>query len=185
MQEHIGKELSFDNIQEKSEPKGDYAGCSVIFLDVDGVLNCMATKDRIVGFAGLDDEKILILKKMADFLDAYIILSSSWKSRWSKDDKSQQDIFGNTLDMRLANYGLVIMDRTYDNGWERGRGIVNWLEEHGPVRRFVILDDEEFDFEVMNLSGHWIRSTFYDPLGGIGENHLEYLKQNIERFSCP
>ena len=68
----------------------------VIFLDVDGVLNCQKTEAKCRGFIGVDSKKVKLLKKIVDATDAKIVLSSSWKIGWWKYHKEEQDPEGYT-----------------------------------------------------------------------------------------
>ena len=53
---------------------------NVVFLDIDGVLNDDNTTEKTPqGFIGIDDEKVIFLKKICDKLKATIVLSSDWR----------------------------------------------------------------------------------------------------------
>ena len=163
-----------------------YKHKAIIFLDVDGVLNNMTTVDTIKGFVGIDSRNVEVLKQLVEMFEAEIVLSSSWKTGWSKN-KEEQDEFANRLDDVLAEYGLSIIDKTYEkNIFRRGEGIRNWLAEHGPVENYIILDDDSFDFKEQGISRHWVQTSSYsgNPFGGLGERHIRYIKKNINRFSC-
>ncbi len=180
---HHGKAISSGAFPAETEEYiGDFSGHTIVFLDVDGVLNNSTTRDRVCHMVGLDDRKIAILKEIVDFLNADIILSSSWKENWHKTLKAAQDEFADALDERLAAFGLRIADRTYDSGFDRGKGILEWIRIHGPLRRYVILDDERFDFRELKIGRHWIQTSWYGPGGGIGENHLRYIRKHLGQF---
>ena len=51
----------------------------IIFLDVDGVLNCATTKERVRDLLFVEDRKIQLLKELVDETGATIILSSTWR----------------------------------------------------------------------------------------------------------
>ena len=61
----------------------------VVFLDVDGVLNCKNTKEVIwrdngkQGFHGVEDGKTELLAEIVKTTDAVIVLSSTWRDRKS------------------------------------------------------------------------------------------------------
>ena len=180
---HHGKKITTsEKTAPLSGPLSDYAGHSVIFLDVDGVLNCIATRDRICHMIGLDDDKIDILKQLTELLDADIILSSSWKDAWFREEKDRQDEFANALDERLAAHGLTIRDKTDDQGYDRGAGILEWIRVHGPLKRYVILDDEGFDFKKAGIARHWVRTSWSDPQGGLGVRHLQYIRKHSSLY---
>ena len=62
-------------------------GPKVIFLDVDGVLNCHSTKDKCGDYIGIDDKKVALLKEIVDATGAIIILVSSWKEWWTNNPR--------------------------------------------------------------------------------------------------
>lgn len=145
----------------------------IIFLDIDGVLNCQSSKSRCGGFIGVDNAKIKQLRRIVDATNAKIVLSSSWKHRWFRINKEDQDREANYLDRHLRDEGLFILDKTEDrNGSSfRGDGIKQWLQAlpDGAVENFVILDDEVFDFAVEGLLPHLVQSSFYAQDGGLTE----------------
>lgn len=142
-----------------------------VFLDVDGVLNSIDSEDHIDGFIGLDYSGIKLLKEIVDATGAEIVLVSTWKLAWRKDNKSRQDSLAAYLDQRLAEEGLVITDKTGGGIAERGHGIVEWLSEH-PTESWIVLDDEIFeDYEECGIMPHLVKTSFYD--GGLKEKHVE------------
>ena len=186
MSEHVGRALS-QNAEPMTQERTalhDYEGHTVIFLDVDGVLNCVATHDRIQGCTGLDDRKIMCLKSLADYFQADIVLSSSWKDDWEKEDKEKQGDFGNALDTRLGEQGMRIVDKTID--WEcgknRGQGILDWIEDHGPLKAYIILDDEPFDFKASGISRHWLKTSYWAHNGGLNMKHVAYIKRHEKLY---
>lgn len=142
----------------------------IIFLDVDGVLNSNDTEDTFKGFIGLDYSGIKLLREIVDATDAEIVLVSTWKLSWSKDG-SRPDSLGAYLDERLAQEGLVILDKTGGNMNLRGHGIIDWLSEH-PAGSWIVLDDEIFeDYEECGILSRLVKTDFYD--GGLKEKHVE------------
>ena len=143
----------------------------IIFLDVDGVLNSIDSEDHLHGFIGLDYSGIKLLKEIVDATEAKIVLVSTWKLAWHKDNKSRQDSLAAYLDQRLAEEGLVIMDKTGGSIAERGHGIIDWLSEH-PTDSWIVLDDEIFeDYEECGIMPHLVKTSFYN--GGLKEKHVE------------
>lgn len=144
---------------------------NVIFLDVDGVLNCVSTDDTIRGFTGIDTQKIKLLRRIVEVTDAVLVLSSTWKDGWEKSDKSKQDVYANYLDEKLRSESLIIFDKTTDVRGYRGLGIIQWLQTHG-VNHFVILDDNNYDFAEHGLSPYHIKTEFYNNHGGLRDEHV-------------
>lgn len=168
--------------------KADSIKDTVIFLDIDYVLNDENTEEKYAGFTGIDDEKVRILKDIVDFLDADIVLTSSWRALWARDmDKSPRWSRGRYLDKKLAEHGLRIADKTPDLSWsQRGLEISAWLSQHRSVNAFVILDDEDFFWKEHGLADHWVSTFIAGPIGhegGLAESHLDYIKSEPARFS--
>ncbi len=140
----------------------------IIFADIDGVLNedttPTRTKSRMIF---IDEEKLLRLKRIVDTTGAKIVLSSTW--RYDRDDPKHN---GDFLELREAfhNVGLDFYDFTPVDaiGIRRGMEIRAWLGLHrGEVERFIILDDELFDFEERGLLPRLIKTDF--AYGGLTE----------------
>ena len=168
---------------------------TVVFLDIDFVLNNSNTKERIGCSIGIEDEKILLLKDIVAHLEADIILTSSWREFWSKDLNPCSDArplgsspldHGRYLNEKLAEHGLTITDKTPSYSWfDRASEVRAWLEEHPEVDRFVILDDEDFGWKNYSLDKHWV-CTFEAGLigydGGLTQEHVDYIKTHQEDF---
>lgn len=114
-----------------------------LFLDVDGVLNTRTTVERTpCGYTGIDDARVDILAKtIKKFDNPQVILSSDWKELKEDDDDY---IY---LVSKLSGYGLRLAGKTTDHGNCRGEGIMNYLKKHPEIEEFVILDDNQFDFQ--------------------------------------
>lgn len=138
-----------------------------IFLDIDGVLNNGETTARTpFRFIGIDDGNLknlgIILSRVPE---ASIILSSSWKGCWDEDGNPDQD--GRYLLDALGRKGYEIADFTSDIEGEhfshcfysRGAGIRRYLEGH-ENDGFVILDDENFDFDREGLETYHVKPDY-------------------------
>lgn len=143
----------------------------VIFLDVDGVLNedttPARTKSRVIF---IDPEKLLRLKRIVEVTGAKIVLSSTW--RYDRDDARYN---GDFLELQKAfhNVGLTFYSFTPVDaiGIRRGMEIKAWLGMHPEVDRYIVLDDELFDFEERGLLPRLIKTDFVD--GGLTEAHVQ------------
>lgn len=143
----------------------------VIFLDVDGVLNedttPTRTRSRVIF---IDQEKLLRLKRIADATGAKIVLSSTW--RYDRDDARYN---GDFLELQEAfrKAGLEFYSYTPEEvtGRKRGVEIKAWLGLHPEVNRYIILDDELFDFKKRGLLPHLIKTEFCD--GGLTDAHTQ------------
>lgn len=153
---------------------------TAIFLDIDGVLNCFNTKERIPGtkYIGIDDSRVAILKQIANLSkDTEIILTSTWKDTWEKEGEIPAD--AKYLNDKLAGYDLVITDKTTDHWDNRGEGIRDYLANHKDIRYFIILDDETFDYKAQHLGRYLIRTSF-GLNGGLQEKHVRIAKRILQ-----
>ena len=144
--------------------------CKVIFLDVDGVLNCSTSKsscyDAVCGvITGIDSDKVKRLAKIVEATGAEIVLSSDWKDGWSKYYTSSKPSHAKYLDNHLYKKGrLTIKDKTPNTNkgsWFRGEEILAYLRSHQDVESYVILDDTLFeDFSIKEISEHLVLTEY-------------------------
>ena len=114
----------------------------IIFLDVDGVLNCDTTTTLTKScFPFVENRFIENLKTIIDATNAKVVLSSDW--RYSRDFPELKDNEFFELQDKLAEFGIGFYGFTPYGGWDSTRGdeIDAWLKEHPEVENFVILDD--------------------------------------------
>lgn len=174
---------------------------NVVFLDIDGVLNSSFSEERIGRVRGVSDKHIKVLKEIVDFLDADIVLSSSWKDFWNENlindgvnnwRGRSKFRYGRYLNIRLGEFGLKIVDKTetLPAWYDRAREIILYLDKHSEIGLFVILDDENFRWRSYQLDNHWISTWEKDDdyymwgtiKDGLEEKHFEYLKNNLDKF---
>lgn len=152
----------------------------IIFLDVDGVLNCKNTKDVCINFVGIEDRLVKKLRDIVDATGAKIVLVSTWRYYWEPNNKDGQDEMGTYLDKKLSKQGLYIRDKTDPYClFARGKGIWEWLKDKY-VESFVILDDEAHDYEEVKLKDRWIQT--YDVVdGGITDEDVAKAIEILNR----
>lgn len=125
----------------------------LIFLDVDGVLNCSTTKERffdgITRFIGIDRAKLRIFQRILEKTGAVFVLSSTWRKNQDQRNHlydSFDDIPGFAIGSRCIGC-TPIHESKLDSGLyiaaERGKEIAAWLEDHADLMPcpVVILDD--------------------------------------------
>lgn len=161
----LNKPLSYRQL----ENKGDVhikKGINIIFLDIDGVLNCKQTLERCGPYIGIGDQKIELLKELVERTKAYIVLTSSWKQFWhySSIDKCRQDDLANYLDEAFKRHLIKVTAKTHEfNPFKRGEGIINYLNfikgNQIMVNNYVIFDDLMFDYRQMKLLDHLIKTN--------------------------
>lgn len=101
----------------------------IIFLDIDGVVNCSSTAQRHRGAIGIDPYMAFLVARIAERTNAEIVLSSTWRL-WpdSREEVTQQ--VGRFIDV------------TPKLQTGRGAEIQAWLDGHPEVTRYAILDDD-------------------------------------------
>ena len=147
----------------------------VIFLDIDGVLNDKYCRARAPsGCKGAADAKLKLLREIVRQTDARLVLISSWKKYWKREETTDLDMI--YLMRKLKRFGLSIYDKTEESFWaKRGEGIHAWLSANEDVTAWVVLDDETFpDYEKYGIDKHLVKTKFfYEKDAGLQEEHVE------------
>lgn len=118
---------------------------SVVFLDVDGVLNtrtsCVHAPSGI--YVGVDEARLLVLSKaMKETYTDGVVLTSTWKNM--KNDEEDYVY----LVTSLKRHGIKVLGKTEEERTsQRERGILSYLESHPEIEDFVILDDQHYGFD--------------------------------------
>jgi hypothetical protein len=111
----------------------------IIFLDIDGVLNCEKTPNPRK-FPYIVDRKLLArLKKLLDRTGAKVVLSSSWRC----------DPVGR---FAAKYWGVPFIDVCPDKPKSPRRNeMLAWLSGHPKVRRYAVIDDEDDELDDLPL----------------------------------
>lgn len=147
----------------------------VIFLDIDGVLNTPSSEERCGEYIGIDDDKVKRLSDIVKRTNAEIVLISTWKKYWRKEEKLKplQDYLATYLDEKLAKFGLKAVDKTRDKAdgiyFSRGEGMLEYIDRNN-VKSFVILDDLQFDYDGCDLIDCFIKTN---PTVGLTNEQVE------------
>ena len=149
----------------------------VIFLDIDGVLNgnLFVPKEDKPGVL-IDNTRLELIKQIIDVTDAEIVLSSSWREHWEKNENECNDI-GREINEIFSRIGLSVYDKTPKHHNDRKQEIIDWLYEHPDVSEFVVIDDTPFAEGV--LQNHFVLTSHLRY--GIDENDA---KQVISILNC-
>lgn len=151
----------------------------VIFLDIDGVVNCSDTKERSPSkVIGVEQSKIALVKQIIEATGAKLILSSTWRIGWfyeetGSHDRDEQD--WHYLRDEFFKQGLWFFDYTpLDKSRHRGTEIQTWLDKwEDEIDSYIVIDDSMYDIWEMH-EGHLIETSFRY---GIQDEHV---KQAIE-----
>lgn len=111
----------------------------VIFLDIDGVLNCKNTANPRK-FPYIVDRRLLKrFKRLLERTGAKVVLSSTWRY-------DPAGIFS------AKHWGIPFVDVIPDMPKKPRRDeILAWLKGHPKVKRFVIIDDEDDELDQLPL----------------------------------
>ena len=141
----------------------------VIFLDIDGVLNCSTSKsfchDDLCGIIhGIDSDKVKRLAKIVEATNAKIVLSSDWRVGWEKYYTTRKPSHAKYLDNHLKKKGnITLLDKTplSHSGYWRGEEILAYLRSHPDITNYVILDDTFFeDFSIKEIEEHLVLTDY-------------------------
>jgi hypothetical protein len=120
---------------------------TVIFLDIDDVLNTLSTRQRGELF---DPVNVRALNAILDATTAGIVLSSTW--RLSASISEWEEIFNGA---GIHATGRVLGRTPWLEGAPRGVEIAYWLEQSlEDVIRYAILDDRD---DMMPCQDHLLR----------------------------
>jgi hypothetical protein len=129
----------------------------VVFLDIDGVLNCKTTSNPRK-FPYVVDKKLLArLAQLLKRTKAKVVLSSTWRY--------------DPVGLMAAKYwGVPFIDVTPDMPHRARRDeIRTWLKKHKDVTRFIVIDDDDDELDDLPL---------FQPSSDIG------LTTKITRGAC-
>jgi hypothetical protein len=103
----------------------------VIFLDIDGVLNCDETpNDRKFPYI-VDDRLLARFSELVKATEATVVLSSTWRV--------------DPVGLLAATYYNVPFNDVCPDlpGAPRCEELISWLRNHQEVTRYVVLDDDD------------------------------------------
>lgn len=111
----------------------------VIFLDIDGVLNCDTTPNpRKFPFI-VDAVLLRRLERLRGLTGAEVVLSSSWR-------------FDPAGMFSAKYYGVPFIDTIPDlPGRPRCEEILAWLDGRPDVERYIVIDDEDDELDPLPL----------------------------------
>jgi hypothetical protein len=111
----------------------------VIFLDIDGVLNCNSTPNPRKFPFMVDPVLLKRLQRLMELTGAAVVLSSSWRF-------DPAGIFS------AKHYRIPFIDTIPDlPDQPRCEEILAWLRIHPKVERYIVLDDEDDELDPLPL----------------------------------
>ena len=101
----------------------------VIFIDIDGVLNCADEEATARSLVRPRRDLMALLDELVDRTGAQMVLASTWRCDPKAVEVARQ-------------CGLKFIDKLDDHGsGERGAFIRKWLSKHPEVERYAVVDD--------------------------------------------
>lgn len=162
----------------------------VIFLDIDGVLNTSETfiqrrnnyKQNGIYNVEIDEFRISYLKEIIDRTYAKVVLSSSWRYFFTKENNIVLPEKQKGLDLYnlLKKYDIEIYDITTKQYMKREEQINLWLNNHSDVDSFIVIDDCSYDLQSF-IGKELIKTSFtkegemlinMDDCLGLCEEHI-------------
>lgn len=145
----------------------------VIFLDIDGVLNCATTTKRLdvcFEFSFVDTRKVLRLRDIVERTGAKLVLSSTW--RFGADQKAfyieREALRELVAEFRRVRCPLWFDITPYLPRAKRWQEINAWLINND-VEDYIILDDWGED-EFRPMMDHLVKC---DPREGLTKERAE------------
>ena len=126
-------------------------------------MNTPSSENRCGEYIGIDDDKTKLLAEIVKRTNAEIVLVSTWKKYWRKEEKLKplQDYSATYLDEKLKKFGIKASDKTKDKSegkyLSRGEGILEYIERN-KVENYIILDDFQFDYDGLGLTDYLIKT---------------------------
>lgn len=102
----------------------------ILFLDIDGVVNCSLTTARHGGYIGIDPFMSLLVDRIIQATGCEVVLSSSWRHMEDGREEVRQKVC-KFIDVTPSSMHMSC----------RGEEIQDWLDRHPDVTKFAILDD--------------------------------------------
>ena len=109
----------------------------VLFLDIDGVVNCAKTTARYRGVIGIDPHMAFLVGRIILNTDAKVVLSSSWRGWRDGEDEIRKCVY-DFIDVTPRLFSHPALDQ---QPVVRGDEIRAWLDQHPKVEHYAILDD--------------------------------------------
>ena len=116
-------------------------------------------------YTGIDELRIRILAgAMRECRASGVVLTTTWKNL----GLDHEDYI--YLKEGLAKYGIAILGKTQEPSFfQRGMGILDYLDNNPEIDEFVILDDQHFDFNDSRK---------------LWENYIDTCGRGIENSVC-
>ena len=124
----------------------------VLFLDIDGVLNCDTTQERLGEEFGIYRAFMGVDLRLCDLLKRWLIVNADvdvvLSSTWRLDERMAAEV-------RRQGIDFIDMTRSMKN---RATEVDDWLGRHSRVTHYAILDDiQQFS---ASQRAHFVKTSF-------------------------
>jgi hypothetical protein len=138
----------------------------ILFLDIDGVVNCVSTTQRHRGFIGIDPCLAHLVRAIVEQTGCQVVLSSSW--RHFPDGRKE-----------VERQVCSIFDVTPTSSSNfRGDEIRAWLNAHPNITHYAIVDDNS-DMLPGQLPSFFETSSKTGLTQDIADKIIEYLNKPL------
>ena len=125
--EYLGPPSDAGNMSGRARVN-DGKPMKVLFLDIDGVVNCATTTQRHRGFIGIDPRLAARVRRVVEATGCKVVLSSTWR----EDAENRAEVERKVVE---------IYDQTPILDGFRGDEVSAWLAGHPEVTRYAVVDD--------------------------------------------
>jgi hypothetical protein len=170
--------ITYPVIRKKREKKEKvkYVPEKIIFLDIDGVVNCSTTtfrRRKSNSLIGIDPYMALLVGRILINTGAEIVLSSSWRHFQDGIDEVEDAVH-------------PIYDTTDKKGsaGHRGKEIKEWITKNDYRGSYAILDDSSDMLEEQR--GNFFRTTWKDGItSDIADDVIRFLNSGERKSELP
>lgn len=133
---------------------------SIIFLDIDGVLNStsFAMKNPVIGLLGMDLEAVQILVKIVKETGCKLVISSTWRKLGLGVGSDFRQELAKTDPSGTVLRAVIGATPVLGGDFRRGNEIQKWIDKNSFHGKFVILDD---DSDMEHLKGYLVQTDNY------------------------
>jgi hypothetical protein len=148
----------------------------IIFLDIDGVLNSSRTPNpRKLPYV-VDPALLARFQRLVERSGADVVLTSTWR-------------YDPAWLFSAQHWGIQFVDVVPDlPGQPRRDEIMAWLDGHGEVTRFAVIDDDDDELDALPLFQPHASTGLTDPIANgvaaylAGETDRDMRSTRLERW---
>ena len=144
----------------------------IIFLDVDGVLNCSSTTRGWGKMRFVDTRKMYRVREICERTGAKVVITSSWRWGSCEDATPWDKVQWEALLHEFDKHRIPVIGHTpfsFDNN--RGNEIRTWMKmQDERIEEFVVIDDIFIDLEWFASVG---RLVLTDDKHGLNKEKME------------